>query len=297
MAVSTLNHNVSGQLKRHSTPIILIILGMLTLYIPSLISIFRFSKSSEDLGHIPLFLLLSLWFIWTKLDKLANTPDKPAPYLAWPLLGFGLAIYILGRSQSIITLEIGSLIPIVLANILLFKGIMTLKKVWFSIFLLLFVIPLPGILVTTITQPLKLAVSATVTQLLYFFDYPISRSGVTLTVGPYQLLVADACAGLNSMFSLEALGLLYLNLKEHTSPLRNLLLGLVIIPISFCANVIRVLALCLITFYLGDAAGQGFLHGFSGMILFLSALLLILAIDKIFSVFFDKANKRGLSSK
>jgi exosortase/archaeosortase family protein len=43
--------------------------------------------------------------------------------------------------------------------------------------------------------------------------------------------------------------------------------------------VIRVITLTLITYYFGDAAGQGFLHGFAGMVLFLTALVLILSVD------------------
>ncbi|WP_204282624.1 archaeosortase/exosortase family protein, partial [Klebsiella variicola] len=73
------------------------------------------------------------------------------------------------------------------------------------------------------------------------------RSGVVLTVGPYQLLVADACAGLNSMFTLEALGLLYMNIMNYQSAARNLLMALAIVPISFVANIVRVCILVLVT--------------------------------------------------
>jgi exosortase/archaeosortase family protein len=59
------------------------------------------------------------------------------------------------------------------------------------------------------------------------------------------------------------------------------LLALIIMPISFTANVIRVMVLCLITYHFGDAAGQGFLHGFAGLVLFLSALLLITGVDRV----------------
>jgi exosortase/archaeosortase family protein len=93
------------------------------------------------------------------------------------------------------------------------------------------------------------------------------------------LLVADACAGLQTLLTLEALGLFYLNVVRHTSPVRNVALALLIIPISFSANVIRVVTLTLVTYYFGDAAGQGFLHGFAGMVLFLTALVLILGVD------------------
>ena len=67
------------------------------------------------------------------------------------------------------------------------------------------------------------------------------------------------------------MGLFYMNLVRHTSVFRNMTLAILIIPISFTANVIRVIVLTLITFYFGDAAGQGFMHGFAGMVLFVSA--------------------------
>jgi exosortase/archaeosortase family protein len=102
-----------------------------------------------------------------------------------------------------------------------------------------------------------------------------------LQIGQYKLLVADACAGLHTLLTLEALGLLYLNLVRHDSVLRNTGLALLIVPISFAANVIRVVTLSLITYHFGDAAGQGFLHGFAGMALFLSALGLIIAFDTV----------------
>jgi len=118
-------------------------------------------------------------------------------------------------------------------------------------------------------------------HILFWFGYPIARAGVILQIGQYKLLVADACAGLHTLFTLEALGLLYLNLVRHDSLFRNVTLAILIVPISFSANVFRVMVLTLITFHFGDAAGQGFLHGFAGMVLFLTALLLIISVDSL----------------
>ena len=141
-------------------------------------------------------------------------------------------------------------------------------------------IPLPEALVSSVTGPLKSAVSAVATQLLFMLGYPVGRSGVMLTVGQYNLLVADACAGLNSMFTLEALGMLYMNLMNYKSVARNVTLALLLIPISFMANIIRVMILVLVTYHFGDEAGQGFVHGFAGMVLFMVALSLMLIVDK-----------------
>jgi exosortase len=140
-------------------------------------------------------------------------------------------------------------------------------------------IPLPGIIVDALTNPLKRHVSEIAEQLLYAVGYPIARSGVTLTIGPYQLLVADACSGMHSLYSLTALGLLYLYLMKHASLLRNAILAACIIPIAIGANIVRVIFLVLVTYHLGDEAGQGFLHGFAGMVLFIAALLLLFVID------------------
>jgi len=60
---------------------------------------------------------------------------------------------------------------------------------------------------------------------------------------------------------------------------RNIALAILIVPISFTANVIRVMVLALITYYFGDEAGQGFLHGFAGMVLFMTALMFIIVTD------------------
>ena len=136
------------------------------------------------------------------------------------------------------------------------------------------------------TGPLKQHVSEIAEQVLYFFDYPVARSGVTLTVGPYQLLVADACSGLHSMFSLSAMGLLYLYLMQHGSWMRNGILIASILPIAFFANIIRVMILVLVTYHLGDEAGQGFLHGFAGILLFIVALLILFALDGLLGYVF-----------
>jgi exosortase/archaeosortase family protein len=81
------------------------------------------------------------------------------------------------------------------------------------------------------------------------------------------------------MFSLSAVGLLYLYVMHRQSWVHNGLMLASLLPIAFCANIVRVVFLVLVTYHLGDSAGQGFLHSFSGMVLFLIALMLILLLD------------------
>ncbi|WP_227815734.1 exosortase B [Nitrogeniibacter aestuarii] len=254
--------------------------GMLCLYVPSLIELFRGVWSSDQQGHGPIVLGISIWLLYRKWPEMMEASEGCRPSIfGWLCLIVGLILYILGRTQDILLFEIGSVIWILVSVALLMRGAAAAKAIWFPLFFMIFMIPLPGAFVDAVTMPMKMAVSYVAEQLLYWGGYPIARTGVILQIGPYQLLVADACAGLHTLFTLEALGLLYLNLVRHESVARNLVLAILIVPISFTANVIRVMVLTLITFYFGDEAGQGFLHGFAGMVLFISALLLIIAVD------------------
>ena len=102
---------------------------------------------------------------------------------------------------------------------------------------------------------------------------------MVLTTGQYQLLVADACSGLHSIFGLSALGFLYLYLMRYRSYVLNGILAASILPIAFAANVVRVVILVLVTYHIGDEAGQGFIHGFAGILLFIVALVFLFALD------------------
>jgi exosortase len=176
-------------------------------------------------------------------------------------------------------IELTSQFVVLLALLLAFKGWRGVRMVAFPLAFLLFAMPLPGALVTAITMPMKHAVSACAVAPLGWLDYPVGRSGVVITIGQYQLLVAEACAGLQTMFTLEALGLLYVNLMAYRSAWRSIVMSILAVPAAFAANVVRVAVLALVTFHFGDAAGQGFMHGFAGIVLFIVALSLLVGLD------------------
>ncbi len=270
-------------LRQHSHWLIAIA-GLLAMYLPTFWDLFHGLWASDAQGHGPIVLAISLWLLWKKWPEVLAQPTQPAPLAGWPAFIFGLLLYLVGRSQDILLFEVGALIWLISACVLLLSGGASLKLLWFPLFFMIFMIPLPGMFVDAVTQPMKMAVSYVAEAVLAGVGYPISRSGVVLQIGQYQLLVADACAGLHTLFTLEALGLLYLNLVRHESVARNVTLAILIVPISFTANVIRVMVLTLVTYHLGDEAGQGFLHGFAGMVLFMAALILIIATDSLIRV-------------
>ena len=267
-------------------------IGFLAMYLPTYFALSTTVWNTEDQAHGPLILFVCLYLVWEKRDSILalNINEVPKPVSGYIFLFIGLVMYVLGRSQDIFLLDVGSQIPVIIGILLITRGFSILKTFWFPLFFLFFLIPLPSIFVDSLTLPMKIAVSYVADFILYNLGYPIARSGVVLQIGQFQLLVANACAGLHTLFSLEALGLLYLNLVKHDSVVRNFVLASLIIPISFTANVTRVIILVLITYYFGNEAGQGFIHGFAGMVLFIVALALIIAVDSAIQLYVKRSS-------
>jgi len=286
---------LAGQWNHRFVEWVLILLGLLAMYVPTFVDLLHGLWKNDDQMHGPIVFAVVLYLFWTLRKAIDDAPVAPRPVLAWSLLVFGVLLYVLGRSQEIIMFELGSLLCVLPALILAQRGTQALRTCWFPIFFLFFMIPLPGPVVDSLTLPMKTFVSWATEHVLYAVGYPISRLGVILYMGQYQLLVADACAGLHTLFSLEAMGLFYLHLTQRGSWWRNVVLATLIIPISLTANVIRVVTLSLVTYHFGDEAGQGFLHGFAGIVLFVSALILIMAIDSLIQFFLELRNRRSAS--
>lgn len=258
-----------------------VLLGLLVLYVPTFYNLATSLWEQEEHAHGPIVLAIIVWLIWKGRAALFNAANDRAPVAGFALLVFGLLIYILGRTLGVNIFEVGALAPILAGALLAMRGSPALRALWFPILFVAFVVPLPGIFVDTLTGPLKQSVSETTVQILRFADYPIAREGVIITIGQYQLLVANACSGMNSMFSLAALGLLFMHITARASLLHNAMMLASILPIAFSANIVRVLVLILVTYHFGDEAGQGFLHGFAGMVLLLSALGILLVLDAV----------------
>jgi len=167
-----------------------ILLCLLAMYGPTFYDLFHGAWATEEQAHGPIILALSLWLMWRQWPAmLAATNDRGAAHAAgWPLMLLALALYVLGRSQQILAFELGSLIMVGAALLLIKRGARALSVLWFPFFFMLFMVPLPGAVVSTLTMPMKMAVSYVTEQLLFLAGYPISRNGVILQIGQYQLL-------------------------------------------------------------------------------------------------------------
>lgn len=256
-----------------------LVLAVALVSLPTLYAMATESWTREEGVHGPLVLATAIWLVWRRWDEIIAEARPGKLWVALPFLLLGAAIYSFSRAYNFLMTEVAGLLLALLAIAYLFVGHRVLMRMWFPILYLVFLIPLPGWVLDSMTQPLKILVSDVTTSLLAKLGYPISQVGVTLYIAQYQLLVEDACAGLNSIISLTAVGLFYIYLLHNASWRYALLLLAFVIPVAIAANVVRVIALVLITYYFGDEAAQGYLHDFAGLVTFVSALLFIFLLD------------------
>lgn len=264
-----------------SAEYLLLAAGTAALLIPTMVSVARLSWSTEQGAHGPIVLATGLWLLWRALPDARRVAQPGSWLLAGPGLLLTLATYLIARITGILEVEAFAMYGALLFVAYLFLGGSGLRQIWFPIVYLAFLFPPPDTLVAMITQPVKIEISKWAVALLYTVGYPVGSSGVTIQIAQYQLLVAAACAGLNSLISLSAIGLFYVYIRHNANWRYALLLTVAILPIAIFANFVRVVLLILITYYFGDAVAQGFIHDFAGLTMFTIAVLAVFGIDAL----------------
>ncbi|MCP3442060.1 exosortase [Bradyrhizobium sp. CCGUVB14] len=261
---------------------VLIGVAILGAYTPTIRGLINGPWQTEQEGHGPLIIAATLWLIWQSRDRLKRVELAPAPIAGWAILLLGLVLMYLSRlQQGLLTVEMGSVLPVIVGSILICAGWPMLRSLAFPIGFLVFAVPMPDWLVDSMTVPLKVFISDTVTKVLYAAGFPVAQNGVMIMIGTYQLLVKDACSGMNSIFALSAIGVFYVYAFRWKEKLRGILLLLSIVPITILSNFIRVFALVLMAYYGGPDLIEGVVHDLTGISLFVVALLLLFIFDGI----------------
>jgi exosortase len=268
--------------------------GWLALYMPIYLDLAAGAWRRDENAHALIIMAIAAGAAGVRLmsERFALT-RKPADIAVGALLVVaGLAAAMIGRMTEAELIASASQVPLALGSALALFGWPGVRRLWFAIALTLYLIVWPGWALDTLTGPLKIAVSEAVATVLYAAGLPVAHAGAVIAAGPYQLLVADACAGLNSLIALTAVGAVYLYMIKHRDWRVNAAVLLSLIPIAVAANVVRVMLLVLITYNFGFDAGQGFLHDGAGLLMFAVALSLVFAIDGLAVFLFVRGRVR-----
>lgn len=274
-----------------TVPNLILAIGCAVLVLPTMFRVATETWSTEQGGHGPLVLATGIWALWRELKgkEIEQRPGKLS--IALPLLLLSLAIFIIARITGVLEIEAFSMYGALIAGVYLLFGGTVMRVIWFPLVYLAFTLPPPDTVVAAVTQPIKIAISSWAVSLLHFLGYPVASSGVTIQIDQYQLLVAAACAGLNSIVTLTALCLFYVYLRHRSNLVAFVVIAAAAIPVAVISNFVRVLVLVLVTYYFGDAAAQGFVHDFAGLLMFAVALLTIFGVDQLFSPLFERSEK------
>jgi len=252
---------------------------------------FRFAQGlwqQPEFEHGPLLLAIALWLLWYKRASFYAAEAPSSVFVAVAILVPSLLIYLLGVRLKASYFEFGALVPVLAGSLWLVGGWQLVRATTFTLLFVLLAAPLPAPVVFALTSGLKEWVSQGAELILHLANYPVARDGVTLRVGPYNLLLADACSGMNSLISLTAIGLLYAYLTAGRRAMHAVLLLAAVLPIAVASNIVRVLILVLITYHLGDEAGQSFLHDFAGIAMFFFSMVALAILDAILSKLFGR---------
>jgi exosortase len=271
----------SRALDRISWPLAVFLVGISAILLPTMFDVARLTWTTEQGGHAPIILATGIWLLWREFKTVQSGARFGNALIGAVLLGLSLLAYVVFRITGILELEGFAMYASLISVGYLLVGGAVLRHLWFPILYLAVALPPPNTVVAFVTQPVKLLISQSAVTLLRLLDYPIASTGVTIQIDNYQLLVAAACAGLNSIISLSAICLFYVYLRHKRDWISFLTVAALVIPVAIFSNFIRVLVLVLVTYYAGEAAAQGFLHDFAGLTVILVALLSIFGLDAV----------------
>lgn len=252
----------------------LILAGLiLALYTPVIRALVAQWWTDTDYSHgffVPLF---SSYILWHERERWTRKEIKPSNFGFIVMLG-AVGLLLLGSLGAEIFTSRFSLLVLVSGIILFLAGWPMLRAVSFPLGYLMWMIPIPVIIYNQITFPLQLIASRLATAWLELAHVPVLRDGNILVMSNYSLEVVEACSGIRSLMTLMALAVAYGYLVSSQRWVRYVL-AVFMATIAIITNAIRVVGAGILAHRFGSAAAEGFLHEFSGWVIFLVALLLM----------------------
>ncbi len=247
------------------------LIGLYWNVIPPLV---RQWANDDDYTHGFLIVPLALYFAWERREKLKGMEPQASLLGAVPL-AIGLLMLVVGAVGAELFLQRFSLVVVLGGLVWLILGTAFLRELAFPLAFLVFMIPLPAIVMNAVAFPLQLFAAQSATFCMQLAGIPVLREGNTIVLANTTLEVVEACSGIRSLQALLALGAVYGYFTQKAVWKRWALLVLSV-PIAIAANAFRVAGTGFLAHFIGPEAAQGFYHSFAGWIVFAVAFVLLL---------------------
>jgi exosortase len=233
-----------------------------------------------DYSHAYFILPVSLWLTIRNRNDIKQhlRQNHDNHWTGLLLFIFGISMFLFGWRLDYLCVSTISIIPLLSGLILFLYGRKVLKTVLFPVLYLLMLVPPPSGIIDQLTQPMQYGVSVVTEIILKLFNYPVSREGLLISIGKNNLFISQPCSGFRSLITMFALAIPYIYVIKGPLLKKSILL-MSVIPFALIGNLIRVITLCLITYYLGEKAAMGFFHNFSGMLIFFIMIICLITLE------------------
>jgi len=235
--------------------------------------------TDDNYSHGFLIVPLALYFVWERRARLREVPTRPTA-IGLVVVLLSLGVLVAGTLGAELFLTRVSLLGVLAGTALFLWGPGHLRVLAFPLAFLLLMVPIPAIVFNQIAFPLQLLASQFGEAALRAMGIPVLREGNVLVLATTSLEVAEACSGIRSLISLVTLGLVLGYFQSPRWPLPTAL-ALASVPVAVVANGIRVAGTGVAAHYYGAQAAEGFFHDFSGWMVFLTSLALLMAVQRL----------------
>ena len=257
----------------------LIVFSSALLYRHVLVKLVHDWWTDDNYSHGFLIIPIAVYLAWERRHRFAATLNRPSNAGLVVVVG-STGVLMAGILGSELFLTRISILGTVTGSVLFLFGWQRLRVLAFPVAFLVLMIPLPAIIFNQIAFPLQLLASRVGEMTLSSVDIPVLREGNVLILANTTLEVAQACSGIRSLVSLLTLGIMFGYFTDQRAWVR-LFIAASTVPIAIVANAARVAGTGIAAHQFGPAAAEGFLHEFSGWVVFIVAFAIMMAMQRI----------------
>jgi exosortase len=240
---------------------------------------FGYSRQDSSASHLPLIPLVTAVLIW--LDRKPIFQELPRINTAGAVIAFLVAIlswfgwaYPGPLGADSLTWRVGAIVSLWVGGFLLMYGRQAARAAAFPLAFLVFMIPIPQVLLAGTVEVLKTGSAAVVAGLFTAAGTPFHREGFAFSLPQFDIVIADECSGIRSSIALVLTTLLAGDMFL-TSTWTRAVLVLVSLPVAVLKNGIRIASLSWLALNVDPDFLTGQLHHEGGFVFFLMALVIL----------------------
>jgi exosortase len=256
----------------------LYVAGVVAITAGALRALFGFTWDNPTASHAVGIPFVALVLVFTNRQSIFSTV-RPSPWLGGAVAIVGLALAtaahrVVADAAVALSIATAGIALSWIGGFLLFYGVAAARQALFPLAFLVFMVPMPGLVIDGATRFLKEGSTEAVASLFTVTGTPYFRQGFVFALPDVVIEIADECSGIRSSIALLLTSLL----AGHTllrSSWTKIALVLVVLPIAVLKNAIRIVALSLLAIHVDPSFLTGQLHHEGGIVFFLLALGLL----------------------